>query len=179
MISIQPIRTTDAQLYAFVEELLTTAFPPEEYRELEKQREYTDRMAHFHPHIIFDDHTPIGLITYWDFGYFYYFEHFAINPALRNGGYGQKVLNHLCNELHLPIVLEVEAPVEEMAQRRINFYKRHGFHLWEKAYLQPPYRTGDNFLPMHLMVHGNLACEKDFEEVKNLIYKEVYGVKVD
>lgn len=179
MISIQSIGTADVQHYAFMEELLIAAFPPEEYRELHNLREYTDRTGNFHNNILFDNETPIGFITYWDFDTFYYFEHFAINPALRNGGYGKKVLNFLCEKLQHPIVLEVEAPMEEMAQRRINFYKRHGFVLWEKEYQQPPYKLGDSFLPMYLMVHGSLQCERDFTEVRKRIYKEVYNATVD
>lgn len=177
MIKFQPISTSDVQHYKFMEELLTVAFPPEEYRELENLREYTDRIGHFQNNIIFDDDTPVGFITYWNFGHFYYVEHFAINPALRNGGYGKRALEHLCEEIILPIVLEVEKPVEEMAKRRINFYMRHGFTLWEKEYEQPPYKAGDDFLPMYLMVHGDMQCDKDFDEIKKRIYKEVYGIK--
>lgn len=177
MIRIQPISTLDVQQYQFMEELLTAAFPPEEYRELKDLREYTDRTGHFYNNIIFDDDTPVGFITYWDFDNFYYFEHFAINPALRNGGYGKKVLDFLTEKLERPIVLEVEKPTEEMAQRRIGFYQRQGFTLWEEEYQQPPYKPGDDFLPMHLMVNGDLQCERDFEEVKQRIYKEVYNVK--
>lgn len=179
MISIQPIRTTDVQRYAFMEELLIAAFPPEEYRDLHNLREYTNRTGNFHNNIIFDGEMPIGFITYWDFDHFYYFEHFAIDPTLRNGGYGKKALNFLCEQLQRPIVLEVEAPIEEMAQRRINFYKRHGFILWEKEYEQPPYKPGDPFLPMFLMVNGDLQCEQDFNEVRARIYKEVYNASVE
>ena len=176
MIRFQPITTSDVQHYKFMEELLVESFPPEEYRELEHLREYTDRIGNFHNNIIFDDDLPIGFITYWDFDEFYYVEHFAVDPAQRNGGHGKNVLNHLCELLQHPIVLEVEMPEEEMAQRRINFYKRQGFALWEKPYLQPPYRPGDDYLPMLLMAHGNLECERDFETVKNSIYREVYNV---
>ena len=79
-----------------------------------------------------------------------------------------------CQQLNKPIILEEEMPEEEMAIRRINIYKRHGFTLWEKPYMQPPYKVGDNYLPMLLMAHGNLECEKDFEQVKKCIYREVY-----
>lgn len=175
MIRLQPIHTSDVQHYQFMEDLLTATFPPDEYRELKKLREYTDQNPHFYNNIIFDDDTPIGLITYWDFEHFYYVEHFAINPALRNGGYGKKSLEFLCEKLNRPIVLEVEMPLQEMAQRRINFYQRQGFILWEKKYEQPPYKAGDGFLPMYLMVRGDLQCEQDFETVKNRIYKEVYN----
>lgn len=179
MIRLQPISTSDVQHYQFMEDLLIAAFPPEEYRELKDLREYTNRIGNFHNNIIFDDNTPVGFITYWDFDHFYYVEHFAINPTLRNSGYGKKVLDFLCKELNLPIVLEVEMPLEEMAQRRINFYKRQGFVLWEKEYQQPPYKNGDPFLPMYLMVYSSLQCKQDFDTVKKKIHKEVYNVKMN
>ena len=160
MIKLQRISTADGFLYEYMEQLITAAFPPEEYRPLEELRLYTDSKPHFYNNIIFHHDTPVGFITYWDFGKFYYIEHFAVDPAQRNGGHGKNV----------------EMPEEEMAQRRINFYKRQGFALWEKPYLQPPYRPGDDYLPMLLMAHGNLECERDFETVKNSIYREVYNV---
>lgn len=180
MIKIQPIRTSDVQHYKFMEELLISAFPPEEYRKLEDLREYTDHKGFFSNNIIFEEDTPIGFITYWEFKDFYYVEHFAINPALRNGGHGKKTLECLCNHLvDGPIVLEVEEPVEEIAKRRIAFYQRQGFVLWKQKYQQPPYKLGDPFLPMHLMVYGALDCNKDFVKVRNTIYKEVYEIKED
>ena len=104
MIRLQPISTSDLQHYKFMEELLIDAFPPEEYRQLEQLREYTDRTGNFHNNIIFDDDLPVGFITYWDFDSFYYVEHFATNPALRNGGNGKRTLEYLCNYLKRPIV---------------------------------------------------------------------------
>ena len=179
MIRLQPISTADTQHYAFMEKLLVTAFPPEEYRELQNLREYTDQVNHFHNNIIFDNDASIGLLTYWNFEQFYYVEHFAIDPSQRNGGYGEKTLQHVCQRLQRPIVLEVEAPIEEMAQRRINFYKRHGFVLWENEYQQPPYRASDAFLPMHLMIYGSLEPNRDFIDVKQRIYHEVYNVRIE
>ena len=165
MIRLQRISTADGFLYEYMEQLITAAFPPEEHRPLEELRLYTDSRPHFYNNIIFHHDTPVGFITYWDFGKFYYVEHFAVDPAQRNGGHGKNVLNHLCQLLQHPIVLEVEMPEEEMAQRRINFY------------LQPPYRPTDEYLPMLLMAHGDLECERDFETVKDSIYKEVYNVR--
>lgn len=166
MIKFQRIATSDTALYDYMEKLMTTSFPPEEYRSLAELRNYTDAKPHFYCNIILHDDNPIGLITYWDFGHFYYVEHFAIDPSQRNGGHGKNVLSHLCQQINKPIILEVEAPEEEMAIRRINFYKRHGFTLWEKPYMQPPYKPGDGYLPMLLMAYGSLECEKDFEYVK-------------
>lgn len=176
MLKLQRITTADTALYQFMENLMKQAFPAAEYRDLDELRLYTDSKTHFYNNIIMEENRPIGFFTYWDFGTFYYAEHFAIDPTLRNGGYGKRVLNLLCNSLPLPIVLEVEMPEDEMACRRIGFYQRNGFVLWPNDYCQPPYRPGDDFLPMRLMVHGALDCEKDYEYVKEHIYKEVYKV---
>lgn len=177
MIRFQRITTKDTALYSYMEQLMTASFPAEEYRPLAELCNYADNKSHFHCNVILLQDVPIGLITYWDFGHFHYVEHFAIDPSQRNGGHGRNALNHLCRQLNSPIVLEVEAPEEEMAIRRINFYKRQGFTLWETPYLQPPYKAGDGYLPMFLMAYGSLECTKDFESVKNCIYREVYHTK--
>lgn len=177
MLKLQRITTADADLYSYMESLMMQSFPPEEYRELEELRQYTDTKAHFHNNVIFYNNVPVGLITYWDFGHFYYVEHFAIDPSQRNSGHGKNVLNHLCQLLKLPIVLEVEMPEEEMAQRRIRFYQRQGFSLWDSPYRQPPYKPGDDYLPMRLMAYGDLLCERDYDSVKKYLYREVYNVK--
>ncbi len=110
MIKFQRITTTDAALYKYMEQLMTASFPSEEYRPLEELRNYTDSKPHFYCNIILHQNTPVGFITYWDFGHFCYVEHFAIDPSQRNGGHGKNVLNQLCHQLKKPIILEVEMP---------------------------------------------------------------------
>lgn len=177
MIQFQRITTADTALYNFMEQLMTTAFPPEEYRDLQELRHYTDTKTAFYNNIILQDGEAVGFLTYWDFGRFYYAEHFAIDPARRNGGLGQQVLEHLKQLLQRPIVLEVEMPEEEMARRRIGFYSRQGFKLWETPYQQPPYKPGFDYLPMLIMASGDLQPDRDFEEVKQKLYQEVYNCR--
>ena len=176
MLKLHRITTADTALYHFMENLMKQAFPPAEYRDLDELRLYTDTKSYFYNNIILEEDCPIGFFTYWDFDTFYYAEHFAVDPARRNGGYGKKTLECLCQLLQRPIVLEVEMPEEEMAKRRIGFYQRQGFILWQHDYQQPPYKPGDSYLPMLLMVYGDLDCEKDFEAIKRRIYREVYNV---
>ncbi len=183
--TLQEITTQDKAMYAYMEQLITTAFPPEEYRDLQELRRFTDEKNAFHNQVILLEdavsgeeekkYTPIGLLTYWDFETFCYVEHFAIDPTLRNGGYGKAAISLLCKQLNRPIVLEVEMPDNDLARRRIGFYQRQGFRLWQTPYQQPPYKPADGFLPMMLMVQGALQEEKDYEEVKGRIYREVYG----
>lgn len=177
MLRLQRIHTADQALYDFMEQLLVASFPAEEYRALEQLRHYADTRETFHCNVILDEEDlPIGLFNYWDFGNFCYGEHFAIDPARRNGGYGKRALEELCRTVHpRPIVLEVEMPVEEMARRRIGFYQRQGFTLWDKPYQQPPYKPGDGFLPMRLMAYGDIDPETAFDTVCACIHREVYG----
>lgn len=176
MIKIIPITTANQALYEYMERLLTASFPENEYRTLSQLRKLTDADNAFVNQIVQDDNQLIGLLTAWDFGDFIYLEHFATDPTQRNKGYGKRILETWCSQTSKPLVLEVEEPIEEMAKRRIGFYQRNGFTLWEKPYQQPPYKSGDSYLPMRLMVRGNLNCEQDYERIKNKIYQEVYGV---
>lgn len=183
MMTFQRITTANVTLYNYMEELLVSSFPKEEYRDLEELRRYTDSKEKFHNNVIFassglssNESTPIGLLTYWDFTTFYYVEHFAIAPQARNGGYGRQALEYLCRSLPRPIILEVEMPDEEIARRRINFYQRQGFRLWQLPYQQPPYRKGEAYLPLLLMSYGNIDCNKEFDNIKQTIYREVYGI---
>lgn len=178
MIEFRKVRTQNEAEYAFVEELMHTAFPPEERRDDPQQREYSDHNPLFYNNIILEEDKPIGLISYWNMDDFFYIEHFAIDPNLRNGGYGKRVLEAIKEKLQGPIVLEVEKPTDEMSTRRINFYQRLEFTLHEKPYRQPPYRQGDSGLPMLLMTYGNIDMDKDFEKVRNILYKEVYGQEI-
>ena len=177
MIEIKQVKTKDQADYAFVEELMHTAFPQEERRDTEQQRAYSDHHPLFCSNIVLEDGTPIGMISYWTMTDFYYIEHFAIDPARRNGGYGRRVLEAIKERLKGPIVLEVEMPNDEMSIRRIHFYKRLEFTLHHKPYMQPPYRKEDSGLPMLLMTYGNIDMESDFEKVRDTLYKEVYGTK--
>ena len=106
-----------------------------------------------------------------------YVEHFAIDPAARNGGIGAEAMKQFLVFCGTPVVLEVEMPTDEMSKRRIGFYERLGFKLDNQVYHQPPYREGGEWLEMRLMTYGDVDLEHSFELVKNCLHKNVYGVK--
>ena len=173
MIKLKEIKTTHEH-YPFMENLLETAFPIQERRDSVEQRKNTDENPLFHNALITDDGTPIGLLTYWDFQFFVYIEHFAIDNRLRNGGYGSKALDAFKRLISKPIVLEAEEPTAEITCRRICFYQRQGFVMQEVPYLQPPYRPEDEWFPLKLMTYGTIDMEKEYFTLKNKIYREVY-----
>lgn len=171
------IKTNHPQ-YAFVEKLFLDSFPENERRPLEEQRSNTDGNDAFSCYLLTEeDGLSVGFITIWDLDSFYYAEHFAVDPSLRNGGYGSRVMQALLKEMDKPLVLEVELPDNEMSCRRIGFYERQGFRVWSKDYMQPSYRAGGDMLPLYLMMAGGEDVEPDVQMVKKAIYEKVYGVK--
>ena len=177
MITLKEINTFH-RYYQFVEALLHSAFPADERRNDEQQREYTDSNNPFHCLLIQKSGKPVGLLTYWHFETFVYIEHFAISEELRRHGLGMQAITHFVNSINLPVVLEVEMPriKGDITHRRIAFYRRAGFTLRKMAYRQPPYREGDEWLPMKLMSYGNFKWLRMAEAMRDTIYREVYSV---
>lgn len=176
MIKIQRINTSHEH-YPFVEALMQAAFPLQERRNADLQREYTDNKPHFHTYAILKESEPIGFITLWRLDGFHYIEHFAIHEEYRNKGYGQRVLALITKEIKGMIVLEAEEPTDDITCRRISFYQRQGFILQDIPYQQPPYRIGDEWFPMKLMALRGKNFLIHFEKVRNAIYKEAYNLR--
>lgn len=176
MLNIIPINTSSPH-YDFVEELLQSAFLQEERRNNNLQRQYTDTKKNFRCNLIQTTQgTPVGAITYWDFTDFIYIEHLAIDKLQQGKGYGTQALQTLLEESKCPTVLEVEIPhhPNDYAFRRICFYKRLGFRIRRIPYKQPPYRLGDEWLPMKLMTIGTFAS---INKTIGTIYREVYDAQ--
>lgn len=175
--------TSTDKNYLLVEELLQSAFPREERRDLEKQRQFTDNNEKFHCNAIYSENEYVGLITYWYFTDYIYIEHFAISESLRGKGFGQKALATIKETINKPIILEVEMPVNKhgntdpIAMKRIKFYQQSGFELHEMEYEQPPYHPNDEWLPMKLMTFGDINMKDNYPTIKQTIYREVYEVE--
>lgn len=174
MLTLRPITTTDRH-YAFVEALFLSSFPIEERRDLPEQRYNIDNNPDFTLLLAEDDGMPIGFFTLWNFGDFCYCEHFATDPSRRNKGYGGQIIDLILNRLSHPLMLEVELPDNDLARRRIDFYRRHGFILIEHfAYTQPPYRPDDSPLPLHLMIYNPKNTTVDLNKITATIHTQVY-----
>lgn len=115
-----------------------------------------------------------GLISYWTFNDFLYIEHLAVIPHMRNQGAGKAIIEHI-KGLGKPVVLECEPPdMSAMAMRRFNFYKRCGFDVIDRDYIQPPYTPASR--PVHLYVMCTHAQEVDPPYVVRQLHSMVYGV---
>ena len=154
-------------------DLYELSFPEEERRD----RQQLFRMIELVPDMSFnaveDNGELCGLTIYWDLGDFYYMEHLAVFPEMRNRKIGQQILDYWKKHLPKLQVLEVEPAIEAMAVRRIGFYERNGFRVICKDYVQPSYRKDEDSCPLWIMgtdmPDDMQAC---IQNIKTNVYKE-------
>ncbi|MDE6628869.1 MAG: GNAT family N-acetyltransferase [Muribaculaceae bacterium] len=129
--------------------------------------------------VICDDEgkETVGFISFWRFSGFVYVEHFAVDARFRCGGTGSRALGEFLKRIDMPVVLEVERRgANDMADRRIGFYSRMGFHTVDDFdYVQPPYAPGLPSVPLLLMSTRPEAVAPDV--VAATLFREVYGVR--
>lgn len=167
-------RMEDPQL-AEVISLYQQAFPASERREVNQlKRLVTEQPAMFF-HIITEGKKLAGLFIYWKLEDFYYLEHLAVYPEMRNQKIGQKVLDYIREHLLGEHLLEVEPAVDEMTSRRINYYRRNGYEVVEKQYRQPAYDDPEKSYPLWLMSNRIGTDKRDLDRRIQIIKEEVYN----
>lgn len=170
---IQLIRITDPAdpLLQRLLPLYEEAFPLSERRDEAQLK----RLIAGKPEMIFNaiecDNELSGLFIYWAFDGFYYLEHLAVYPEMRNKKIGQKVLDHVAAHLPGLRLLEAEPADTEIAARRVNYYRRNGYEVLDDHYLQPSYRGREYAMPLWLM--GNRPTDR-LQDFVTTIRDEVY-----
>ncbi len=162
------------EIYTIMEE----AFPPDERRTYENQKALLRKSCYNILTLNDDEDRIMVFIAVYDFEQVLFAEHFAVGREFRNAGLGSRIITELRARSQKRICLEVEPPVTDITKRRVGFYERNGFVLNPYDYTQPSMGEGKSPIPLMLMTtQGNLT-ETEFEEVKTLLYREVYGQKI-
>ena len=160
----------------FTKKLYEQAFPAHERRPWNEQL-HLIKTGQLHADSICINEAFIGFIFYWQLNNFVFIEHFAIVENARGKGTGSAILKTF-TERFSAIILETEPPETNAdAIRRIQFYERAGFVLFDEVYLQPSYTKSGAYFPMRLMYHKPDTGKINFEQVKREIYAVIYGIK--
>lgn len=168
------IKKVEKSDFDLVYEIMEKSFPSDEIRLHNEQKELFDEARYFVYAEYETDAYIAGFIAAWEFDDFVFIEHFAVSPEKRNGGLGAKILNEFTDMTDKRVCLEVEPPKDDMQRRRISFYERNGFYLNNYKYFQPPISKGKNIVPLMIMTHGGRVDEDEFQNIRNVLYKEVY-----
>lgn len=169
------LRHIEENVPAVIKDLYEESFPAEERRAWAKQTALLSSRILKLDQILVND-AFAGFVFYWSLSSFTFIEHFSITPSKRGNGIGTAVIQSLIKKFGR-IVLETEIEnASEYAKRRIGFYERNGFVKFEDAYEQPPYETGNDFIPMRLMACNVVVEDAVFLSLRKEIYKVVYGL---
>lgn len=158
--------------------LMSEAFPSEEGRNYEDQKKLLNEEIYNITSHKDENGNITAFIASWEFNDFVFIEHFAVSSKMRCNGVGTSMIRDHLSKCNKPIFLEVELPENDLSIRRIEFYKRLGFHLNDYDYLQPPLQKQHDFLPLKIMSYPKRAEDKEFIDFRNMIYDKVYKVRV-
>ena len=118
-----------------------------------------------------NEETHIGYLILWKLETCYYLEHFEVFEEFRNLKLGSQILTEL-KEKFSTIILESEpSHLDEMAERRINFYLRNGFSIISEDYIQPSYGPGKNSMNLFLLSNFDVTEVKSLEKE---LHEKVY-----
>lgn len=133
-----------------------------------------------------DATKPAGVFATWNFSDFVFIEHLAVKKECEDEGVGSTILgtltqnalyNNKWKKIDKKVILEVERPDTETAQKRRAFYERQGFRLNKYDYIQPPYGKDKKSVPMYLMSFPEKIGKKEFLHMQKKLYKSVYGLR--
>jgi len=159
--------------------LMEASFPPTERRTKEGQRALFAEEPSYNIYGTKNEKTNAveAFLATWELDSVLFLEHFAVDPSLRGNGLGSRLLCELASATDKPICLEVEPPENELAKRRIEFYKRNGFFLNEYPYIQPSLASGEPPIPLMVMTYGHPSDQTEFARIRDELYRKVYHVE--
>ena len=168
---LERLSDQNIHLYERAYGLYQASFPIEERRdEAEQNRALTKDAYHFD--LIMDEDNLIGVMLYWEREEFVFLEHFTTFPDLRGQGYGAQALG-LLKEKNKPILLEIEPPVDEMTQRRYEFYKRNGFVMNPYYHIQAKYHLGDEDLELKILSFPQVLPKELYRSFYEYMTREI------
>ncbi len=137
-------RVTDAKSMEFLEafRIYECSFPNCEKRHLHHQVAALSHKKYFFE-VIKDSDTGriLGLLHTWKTRNFVFIEHFAIIEKMRGKSVGSQVLKILKDSTDLPIILEIEPPIDAISIKRKQFYERLGFEMNDFPHIHPSYKS--------------------------------------
>ncbi|MCR8842419.1 GNAT family N-acetyltransferase [Paenibacillus sp. SC116] len=157
-------------------QIMKESFPEYERRTYEGQKAL---LGDAHYRIISkvnDTNQLVAFMAVWEFPLFRFVEHIAVTPAGRGSGIGGKLMADYIAGSQKPIILEVELPDTDLAQRRIGFYERLGLHLNDFGYVQPSLQKGQPDIPLKVMSYPQTLTESEFVLYRDILYTNVYKV---
>lgn len=161
----------NCSLYDKAYNLYVSAFPEIERRDrVEHDRVMSKDDYHFD--IILEDSMLLGIMLYWETDSFIFLEHFATLSEVRNKGVGSKALD-LLKAKGKTVILEIEDPIDDLTNRRYNFYVRNGFIMTDHYHIQAKYRLNSDDLMLKIMSYPHCISISEYLSFLNYMTQEI------
>lgn len=170
------LKNSDSQEFKEAWNVYDSSFSSDEKRTLELQKELM-KNKQYGFFIVTKDAMLVAIITEWNFGDFFFVEHFAVKEDFRRKGIGTELLKEYLSKNKQKVVLEVERPESDIATKRIRFYENVGFKLNSFDYIQPPYTKDKNPVPLLLMTYPANISQTEFSSIRQKLHIFVYGLE--
>ncbi len=178
----QRIKNAQDLLFQSVWTIYKNSFPADEKRILAQQKKLFRKREYF-LFAVLEKEQLLGFLSTWNLDSLLFIEHFAVKKELRRRGIGTKTLQDFILQQKTKdrkIILEAERPNTNFAaKKRIVFYERLGFKLCSENYMQPPYFIKKKPVPLFLMQHGKKISSDEFIDIREKLYRIVYGLNRD
>ncbi len=133
---------SESKLWEQAWRLYTESFPEHERRRISSHARAVED-PDFHTRVAIDNGNLLAILFYWTMGDGQiYIEHIAVNPQMRGRSIGSTLLrNFTAQNPDAMVIVEIDPPTgDEVAQRRIAFYEKAGFHSTGLTFNHPSYR---------------------------------------
>lgn len=164
------IQTPDHPDWTILWKIYEASFPSNERRTWEQHELIVENSRYHFDSWRNENDEIVGLTAWWSYDDFSFLEHFAVDPNCRGGGYGKTILTEWMNFDHPVIILEIDPVINDISQRRFNFYQRLGYvkNLFDHGHVD--YLDGKGFVPLWLMSYPHEIEEslcRHFEKLQN------------
>ena len=130
-------------------QIYAESFPLCERRDYEQQVAVLNKPG-YELDIYFLEEKLSSFISYWKSDEFIFVEHLAIATEYQGKGLGSSLLKPFIEKQTVPVILEIEPPIDQITTRRLRFYQSLGFVINVHHHFQPPFHVNDN--PLHLNI---------------------------
>jgi GNAT superfamily N-acetyltransferase len=151
-LSIHQINKKEDQHFDLFWKIYSKSFPLCERRTFEQQIEVFKKIGYQLNGYVYENKL-IGLLCFWTAKQFVFVEHFAVIEEARSHGFGSTILKAFSLHITVPVILEIELPIDDSTFRRLKFYESAGFVQNVHIHHQPPYHHSDQPIRLDILTY--------------------------
>ncbi|MDO9257129.1 MAG: GNAT family N-acetyltransferase [Bacteroidales bacterium] len=174
-VRIHQIKNPNDQYYAEFWRIYSESFPLNERRISGQQSDIFNK-SNYYLNTFIAGNQFVGFISFWTSMEFIFIEHLAIAPEFRNQGFGNTIFKSFIENNPIPVILEIEPPVDATSLNRLRFYKSLNFKLNEHNHYQPAYHVEDEPIPMNILSYPTEISDSKYQQFARF-QKEIMMVK--